>query len=443
MAGASRRVWTLIAVAGALCASGYWTATTATDLPAPLSIIQAGLRNVSGFKPALVAQSPSGVPQTGATTGAPRTPGAAAPQGRPPISVSVAKADKRDMPVRIEAIGTVQSIATVNIRPRVDSQIVDVAFEDGAKVKQGDLLFKLDSRQIEALVAQAEANVAKDKASLVAAEADMRRAMTLAQRDFGTEQRIDTSRALVDGFKASIRSGEAQVDNLKVQRSFLTISAPITGRVGVASLKNGSIAKAGDGSPVLVTINQISPIYVSFAVPQRHLPEIRAAIQAGTAKAIATPQGFPKGSSGTVAVIDNTVDAQTGTITVRAAFENADELLWPGALCQVVLTLRTEKDAISVPREAIQPGQQGTFVFAVEDGIAKVKLVTVDRIVDGRSVLSKGLNGGSRVIVRGPGGSVPAGTAPRTAPTAGSNPGAPQGNAPQGTVPQQNRGSAS
>jgi membrane fusion protein, multidrug efflux system len=454
MAGASRGVWGVVAAASALGALGYWTTTTSTAFYGPLGIVQSSLRNITGYVPTTTAQAPANSPANAQTTGAPgtaRAPGQ--PQGRPPVSVSVARADKRDMPVRIEAIGTVQAIATVNIRPRVDSQIIDVAFEDGAKVKQGDLLFKLDARQIEALIAQAEANVAKDKASLVAAEADLRRAMTLAQRDFGTEQRIDTSRALVDGFKASIRSGEAQVDNLKVQRSFLTINAPITGRVGVASLKSGSIAKAGDGSTVLVTINQISPIYVSFAVPQRHLPEIRTAIQTRTAKVIATPQGFSNGSTGTLAVVDNAVDAQTGTITIRASFENADELLWPGALCQVVLTLRTEKDAISVAREAIQPGQQGTFVFAVEDGVARVKPVTVDRIVDGRSVISSGLNGsetvvidggqllagGSRVAVRGPGGNQPASVQPpRTAPTAGGAP-----TAPAGTQPQKNRGSAS
>lgn len=410
-------------MAAAALGATYWAATTATVLPGPLAGAQSELRRLTGLKPPASQQAA----QPGA--GQPGTPGrqgaAGGPPQRPPVAVLVERADKRDVPVRIDAIGTVQTQATVNVRSRVESQITEVAFTDGAKVNAGDLLFKLDSRQIEAQIAQAEANIARDKASLRAADADLKRAELLARRDFATEQRIDTQRAVVDGLKASIIGGQAGLDNLNVQRSFYTLSAPISGRIGSAGLKAGNIAKTGDGSPLLATINQISPIYVAFAVPQRFLPELRQAITDNTAEAIATPQGISRTAKGKIGFFDNAVDTQTGTITLRAVFENADELLWPGALCNVQITLRTEPGRVTVAREAVLPGQQGTFVFVVEDNVAKARPVTVDRTVDGRIVVTSGLNGGEVIVIDGGqqlgnGGRVTIRNAPAAAPSAGT-----------------------
>lgn len=339
---------------------------------------------------AAAAQGPAGPQANRSTT----------PQ-RPPVTIATAKAERRAMPVRLDAIGTVQAISTVTVRSRVDTQIVELGFTDGGYVKKGDVLFRLDSRHAEALLKQAEANVARDKASLASAETELRRAEALAKRDFATDQRLDTARTAVETLRAMIRSGEAAVEALQVQLTYYTITAPVSGRIGVAGLKEGNIAKTGDNSVPLVTINQIDPIYVSFSLPQRHLSDIRAAMNAGTATVLATQHGAPKGVEGKIAVIDNLVDATTGTIQMRAIFDNPEETLWPGALCQVRVTLRVEQDALTVPREAVQNGQNGTFVFIVEDGIARARPVVVDRTVDDRVVLASGLKGDETVVIDG------------------------------------------
>jgi RND family efflux transporter MFP subunit len=342
-------------------------------------------------------QAKPAVPATAAAPGG-RSQGQA---NRPPVTVVTAKAERRAMPVRLDAIGTVQPMSTVTVRSRVDTQIIEVAFKDGGYVKKGDVLFRLDSRLAEALIKQSEASVARDRASLASAEADLRRAEELARRDFATDQRLDTARTAVATLRASVRGGEAAVEALKVQLSYYTIVAPVSGRIGVVGLKEGNIAKTGDNSAALVTINQIDPIYVSFAVSQRHLPDIKAAMQSGSAVVQATPQGAGKGVEGTVAVIDNTVDATTGTIQIRAQFENAEETLWPGALCQVRVTLRTDPDAVTVPREAIQTGQNGSYVFVIENNVARARPVVVDRTVDDKVVIASGLQGSETVVIDG------------------------------------------
>lgn len=324
----------------------------------------------------------------------------ATPQ-RPPVTVVTAKVERKPMPVRLDAIGTVQTMSMVNVRSRVDTQITEVGFKDGGYVKKGDMLFRLDSRLVETLLKQAEANVARDKALLISAEAELRRAEELAKREFATDQRLDTARAGVATLRASIRAGEAAVDGLKVQLTYYTITAPVSGRIGVAGLKEGNIAKTGDNSTVLVTINQIDPIYVLFSLPQRHLSDIRAAMNSGTAMVLATQHGAPAGVEGKIAVIDNMVDATTGTIQMRAIFDNPEEALWPGALCQVRVTLRVDPEALTVPREAVQNGQNGTFVFVVEDGIARARPVVVDRTIDDRVVLASGLKGDETVVIDG------------------------------------------
>lgn len=318
---------------------------------------------------------------------------------RPPVSVSIGKAERKAAPVRLDAIGTVQTIATVAVRSRVDSQIIEVSFEDGANVKAGDVLFKLDSRQIETQLRQADANLSRDRASLNLAQADLKRAEELARRDFGTEQRLDTARTLVATLSASVRGGEAAIEGLRVQLSYYTIAAPISGRIGVASLRAGNIARTGESAAPLAVINQITPIYVAFSMPQRHLPDIRSALE--TATVTATMQGYDKGVDGKLALIDNAVDATTGTIQIRAIFNNPDNLLWPGALCSVRMTLRMEPNALVVPREAVQSGQTGSYVFIVENGVARTRTVTVARTLDNETVLSSGLEGGETVVTDG------------------------------------------
>jgi RND family efflux transporter MFP subunit len=378
----------LFSAAGVL-AAGAFLHYTGRPVPWPLDQVPYGKIIPGPAKPAATAAAPAaGGNRSGQVN-------------RPPVTIVTAKVERRAMPVRIDAIGTVQAISTVNIRSRVDSQIMAVEFRDGAMVNKGDVLFRLDSRQLEAQLRQAEANVARDKASLIAAESDLRRAEELSRREIATDARLDTARTAVSTLRAAIRGGEAAVDSLRVQLSYYTITAPVSGRVGVAALKEGNIAKSGDSSAMLATINQIDPIYVSFAVAQRYLPEIREAMNAKTAVVQATQQGVGKSIEGTIAVIDNAVDATTGTIQLRASFDNAEETLWPGALGQVRLTLRTEADAVTVPREAVQTGQNGSYVFVIDNNLARARPIVVARNVDDRAVIASGLNGDETVVIDG------------------------------------------
>lgn len=350
----------------------------------------------AGF-PALQPRAGAITPAKAATTQQAADP---APR-RPPVVVATARVERRDMPVRLDAIGTVQTLSSVTVRSRVDTQIIKVGFRDGGHVRQGDLLFELDSRHVETQIRQAEAGVARDRASLVAAETDQRRAEDLARLNVGSGQKLDAARTSVSTLKASIRGGEATVEGLKIQLTYYTITAPISGRIGVASLKEGNIVNTREGSPALATINQFDPIYVAFALPQRHLAAVRASMAAGTAMAQVTPHGANTSVQGRIAMIDNLVDATTGTIQMRAVFDNPGETLWPGALCQMRLTLRVQPGALTVPREAIQTGQDGSFVFIISDGVARPRPVTIDRTIDDRVVLAAGLKEDETVVTDG------------------------------------------
>lgn len=323
-----------------------------------------------------------------------------APQARS-VPVLIAPSVQKSMPVRFDTIGVVQPMASVVLRSRVESQVAEVLVADGASVKDGDVLFRLDQRTVEAQIKQAEAQVARSQAQLEQAQRDVRRFEQLIASDAGSRVNLDNGRTQMAALQAQIQSDQAALENLKVQLSFYTIRAPISGRIGVVAVKPGNIAKIAEGSTPFATLIQTSPIYVAFAVPQKLLQELRVAMTDGTASVTATPQGATKSATGKIAVIDNSVDNASGTVTLRAVFENQDELLWPGALCNVRVTLRTEPNAIVVPREAVQTGQKGNFVFVVEEGVAKVRPVTLDRAIDNESVLSSGLKAGEKVVVDG------------------------------------------
>ncbi|WP_293854956.1 efflux RND transporter periplasmic adaptor subunit [uncultured Alsobacter sp.] len=354
---------------------------------------------IPGIKPA--GEKTAAAPAAPAAGQAGRGPGSAAAAANRTVPVALAKAVKQPMPVRFDTIGTVQPVASVVLRSRVESQVLAVNFEDGATVKQGDILFQLDSRGIEAQIKQAEANLARSKAQLEQAQRDVKRGEQLIASDVGSRVTVDNARTSVLTTSAQIRADEAVLENLNVQLSYYTVRAPITGKVGVAGIKPGNIAKTGDNSAPLATINQINPIYVTFNVPQRLLPELRDALAKGTAKVQATPQGLTDAVDGRVAVIDNTVDAASGTIALRGIFDNGAEVLWPGAICDVRLVIRIEPDAVTVPREAVQTSQNGQIVFAVENGVAKVRPVTVDRTLRGFSVIKTGLKGDETVVTDG------------------------------------------
>jgi RND family efflux transporter MFP subunit len=341
-----------------------------------------------------VATRSSWAPQ-GANAQAPA--GKAAPQRAVPVEV--ATAIKKPMPVRIDALGTVTPIASVAIKARLETTIEGVHFKDGAEVKAGDLLFTLDGRVLDAQVTQAEGVVARDRAQLEGAERDVRRYTELVAKNATPTVNLDNAKTQADTFRASIKADEAALANLKVQQSYTKIFAPISGRISAANVKVGNFVRPADTAP-LATINQTKPVYVVFSIAQNSLPELRDAMRAGTTRVEAIIPGSAATASGTVSMIDNTVDVTSGMVPVRASMANDDEALWPGTLVNTQLTLRVE-DAVAVPAVAVQVGQKGTYVFVVKDEVATVRPVKVGRTVDAESVIAEGLSGGEVVVTDG------------------------------------------
>lgn len=316
-----------------------------------------------------------------------------------PIRVEAATAERKPVPVRVEALGNVTPVAAVAVKPRLESVITGVHFRDGASVKQGDLLFTLDSRQIEAEIKRVEAVITGAEAQLQQALRDVDRYTELVAKSATTQVTLNNAQTQVNMARATAESSKATLENLKVQLDFTKIRAPISGRISQANVKVGNLVRPADTTP-LATINQMSPVYVSFTIPQRYLPDVRQALTAETATVEAFIPGDQRRAQGSVAMIENTVDQTTGMVMVRASMPNADELLWPGTLVTAELTLRSE-EAVTVPSVAIQVSQSGNFVFVIENGAAKVVPVKVERTVGDMSVLASGLQGGETVVTDG------------------------------------------
>jgi RND family efflux transporter MFP subunit len=315
------------------------------------------------------------------------------------VAIETGQAVRKTVPVKIEALGTVTPIASVAIKARLETEIVGVHFADGARVQKGDLLFTLDSRVIEAQIAQAEGALAREKAQLAGAERDVARYTELVAKNATPVTNLDNAKTQSDVHRAAILSATAQINNLKVQLSYCSIRAPITGRIGAASVKVGNFVRPADVAPLAV-INQIAPVYVSFTVPQNTLPTIRRAIAAETATVDAVAPGDSRRAGGQVTMIENTVDPTTGMVTIRATMENTDEVLWPGTLVNVSLNIR-EEEAVTVPTAAVQTSQSGHFVFVIENGIAHVRTVNVARTMGAETALESGLSGGETVVTDG------------------------------------------
>lgn len=327
---------------------------------------------------------------------------AQAPAGgaRPPVSVLMAKAERKTVPVEIDSIGTVSPIASVALKSRVDAMIEKVHFEDGARVTKDDVLFTLDARQIDAQIMQAEGTLAKDRAQLEGAQRDVQRYRELIGKGATTQVNLDNALTQVNILTGTVQADEAALSALKVQKSYMTIKAPISGRMSPANLKAGNFVKSGDAN-ALATINQIAPIYVAFSVTQQALPQLREALAAATARVSVKVPGADVVETGKVAVIDNAVDTTTGMVTARAIMDNASETLWPGTLVNVRLVVREEAEALVVPTVAIQRSQDGDFVFVVENGQARTQPVKVARTQGTLSVIAEGLSGGETVVTDG------------------------------------------
>jgi multidrug efflux system membrane fusion protein len=311
---------------------------------------------------------------------------------------------KSPAPIVVSAIGTVQPVATVMIKSRMDGEIASVNFEEGQEVKEGDILFTLDDRSLRAQLEQADANLERDKAQLERNKLEVKRQTELAGRGVAPAQKLEDVQTSVAVSEATVRASQATLDNAHVSLNYTTIRAPIAGRTGSVVLKRGNIVKAVDTAPnvaPLVTITQVKPIYVVATVPERYLASLRAAMAAGPVSVSATvPDQAPV--TGTLTFIDNQVDTTTGTIALKAKFTNDDEALWPGQFVNVVLTLGVEADAVLVPSVAVQIGPNGPYAFVIRpDQTVELRLIKPDRAVGDKTVIASGLAAGERVVVDG------------------------------------------
>src|ERR1700680_784784 len=272
------------------------------------------------------------------------------PQRARVISVELAKAQRKPVPVDVDSIGTVTPISSVALKSRVETTIVSVHFEDGAKVSEGDLLFTLDARQIDAQIEQAEGMLAKDQAQLEGAQRDLRRYSDLINKGATTQVNVDNAKTQADILIGTIKADKSALDNLKVQKSYTTIRAPFSGRISAANVKIGNFVRPADTAPLAV-INQMAAVYLPFSIPERVLVDLREAMASGGSRVIATIPGHQRSEDGKVAMVENSVDSTTGMVTVRGIMNNDHERLWPGILVNAKLVIRTEQ-AITVPAAA-------------------------------------------------------------------------------------------
>jgi multidrug efflux system membrane fusion protein len=318
-----------------------------------------------------------------------------------PAPVTAAAVIESDMPVVLSAPGTVEPLATVAVKPRVDGQIIEVGFKEGDLVIEGQVLFRLDDRLVKAQIRQAEANIAKDQANLKDAESTLDRRETLFQKRITSEASTETARMTVESLKASIAAGQALLEAQKTQLDYLVIRAPITGRTGSISAKLGAMVRASEAAP-LVTINQTKPIAVSFSLPQTDLGALKRALATEALADITVPGANPTKLRGFLHFVDNQVDKQTGTVQAKVSVENLDESLWPGLAVAVDLTVEVKPKMLAVPASAVLPAQQGMISWIIgPDNRVSVRTVTVERIIGQTAFLVDGVSPGERVVTDG------------------------------------------
>ncbi|MEO3690134.1 efflux RND transporter periplasmic adaptor subunit [Roseateles paludis] len=340
------------------------------------------------------------------TLGAPSAGGASAPAG-PPQAVGAVKAQQQDVPVRLEATGTVTPLNTVDLRAQVTSTIAQVLVKEGQMVRKGELLFRFDDRADRALLEKARAQLARDRAQLADAERQQRRAQELVQQKFIAQSALDTALTNFEAAQALVKSDEVAVQAAQVQLSYSELRAPISGRVGSVNVYPGSLVQPASTATPLLNIAQLDPISIAFNVPETELAALLAAARAGSLSAEAVLPGSPRAPGnapplvGKVSFVDNAVDASTGTIKVKAEFDNKAQLLWPGQYLRVRLVLRTLKDAVVVPQAAIILRGQDRSVYVV-DAEGKAKLVPIKlRQPFGELAAIEGIQPGEQVVLDG------------------------------------------
>lgn len=323
-----------------------------------------------------------------------------APPPTPPVPVTVGTAERRSVPFDLTATGTVEPMQTVAILPQVSGLITRIAFREGDNVRKGQVLFQLDPRPFQAALAQAEGLLQRDRAQAANAEDEAKRYASLAEKDYVTAQQYDAARTTAAANNATRAASQAAVDQARLNLQYATIRAPIAGRTGSLRVREGNLVRPTDTAP-LVTINQIEPILVRFAVPAGNLPAIQRYRASGIA-VIAQPGNGGSTSEGTLAFIDNAVDTATGTILLKGSFTNTGGTLWPGEFVNVRLRLFVDQGALVVPASAVVGGQQGSLVFVIQpDSTAATRPVKVDRTAGDLVIVSGDIKPGDRVVTDG------------------------------------------
>jgi membrane fusion protein, multidrug efflux system len=333
---------------------------------------------------------------SGGSNAAPSAP------ANPPVPVTPGTAEARDMPVYVRGIGTVQAFNMVTVKSRVDGQIIKVDFTEGQEVKAGDPLFEIDPRPFEAALAQATAAKEKDQAQLTGAEADLKRYAQLVGPGYQTRQTFDQQKALVAQVQASIKADQAAIDNAQLNLAYATIRSPIDGRTGARLVDAGNLVHAADNTG-LVSITQIKPIFVTFTLPQNELDRVRKSAAAGPVEVQAvSADDKTQLATGKLTLIDNQVDPATGTIRLKATFDNADETLWPGEFVNTRLVVGIDKDAVTIAARALQRGPNGEYLFVIKpDMTVEIRNVEVAEVEQGLAAIGKGLTAGEQVVVDG------------------------------------------
>jgi multidrug efflux system membrane fusion protein len=323
--------------------------------------------------------------------------------GRPSVvPVTVTNVVQKNVPIQLGGVGTVEAYSTVSIRAQVTGTILRVHFKEGQDVKKGDQLFTIDPRPLEAALKQAQAVLAKDMAVLENAREQARRYAELVKKEYVSREQYDQIYATANAAEAAVEADRAAVENAKVQLSYCHIYSPVDGRTGDLLVDEGNLVRTNDGTP-LVTINQVTPIFVSFSVPEQHLPDIKDGMARGKLKIEAIiPQHENRPEIGELAFVDNTVDRTTGTIRLKGTFANPNRRLWPGQFVKFALTLADHPNAIVVPSQAIQVGQDRQQVFVLKsDSTVEVRQVVVNRTLNNDAVIEKGLQPGEKVVTDG------------------------------------------
>ena len=317
------------------------------------------------------------------------------------IPVMTDRARRADVPIFLTGLGTGQAFNSVLIKSRVDGQIVKLRFEEGRDVHAGDVLIEIDRAPFEAALAQAQANELKDQAQLDNARRDLGRYTSLAKTGAGSTQQLDTTQALVEQLEASIKADQALVDTAQVQLNYTIIRSPTDGRVGTRLVDPGNIVRATDTTGI-VTVNQIHPIFVSFALPADSLPQLRAGSRTGDVVVTALDRDGQALATGVLAVIDNQINPATGTINYKAKFENGDDVLWPGQFVNLRIQLATRRNVIAVPVTAVQQGPDGTYAFVVgDDRTVQKRSIKVGARNKTTAIIDDGLQPGEQIVTDG------------------------------------------